>query len=141
MPSETYQQAYSDSALPKISYGLSYPETCAKHASSTFKASRIFILASGTLSRNTDAVEKLVSSLGGWHQESAEGGNADGKVVGIRKGMKSHTQWTEVLEVTEQARAGQADLLITLGAGSLTDAAKIVALVSDPFSLSSTTQT
>ena len=44
--------------------------------------------------------------------------------------MKPHTLWSEVLEVTQDALEKDADLLITLGAGSLTDAAKIVVLVS-----------
>jgi alcohol dehydrogenase class IV len=44
--------------------------------------------------------------------------------------MQSHTLWSEVLEIVEDARNVQADLLLTLGAGSLTDGAKIIALVS-----------
>jgi len=42
--------------------------------------------------------------------------------------MIPHTLWSECLEVTEDCRKLNADLLVTLGAGSLTDAAKIVAL-------------
>jgi alcohol dehydrogenase class IV len=52
------------------------------------------------------------------------------KVVGRRIGMQSHTLWSEVLEIVEEARSAQVDLLLTLGAGSLTDGAKIIALVS-----------
>ncbi|KIW09423.1 hypothetical protein, variant [Verruconis gallopava] len=42
--------------------------------------------------------------------------------------MKPHTYWSEVLEIADECRACNADLIITLGAGSLTDAAKIVSL-------------
>ena len=69
------------------------------------------------MARNTDALGRLTAALG------AE------KVVGRRIGMQSHTLWSEVLEIVAEARGVQADLLLTLGAGSLTDGAKIVALV------------
>ncbi|KAK9655933.1 hypothetical protein HCH54_000621 [Aspergillus fumigatus] len=42
--------------------------------------------------------------------------------------MQSHTLWSEVLEIVHDARRVEADLLLTLGAGSLTDGAKVVAL-------------
>ena len=98
-----------------ISYGLPFTVACAKHVTNTFKASRIYILASGSLSRNTSHVRDLEKAL-------------SGKVVGITNGMKSHTLWSEVLSSTEAARAANADLIITLGAGTLTDAAKIITL-------------
>jgi len=113
---ETYRQAFPDSKVPYISYGLPFPETCGKHVQDTFKASRAYIIASKSLSTNTNALERLETALGS-------------KVVGKRIGMTSHTLWSECLEVTEDARKLDADLLITLGAGSLTDAAKIVSLV------------
>lgn len=43
--------------------------------------------------------------------------------------MQPHTLWSEILQVAEEAKKSNADLLITLGAGSLTDGAKIIALV------------
>lgn len=46
--------------------------------------------------------------------------------------MQSHTLWSEVLEIVHDARRVEADLLLTLGAGSLTDGAKVVALVIFP---------
>ena len=53
------------------------------------------------------------------------------KVVGVRRGMTPHTLWSEILEVTKAAVDADADLLVTLGAGSLTDGAKIIATVGD----------
>jgi alcohol dehydrogenase class IV len=116
--SETYKQAFPGNEIPHISYGLPFPETCAKHVQDTFKASRVYIIASKTLSSQTDALKRLEKAL-------------DGKVVGRRIGMTPHTLWFECLEVTAEARKLNTDLIITLGAGSLTDAAKIISLVYD----------
>jgi len=115
---ETYKPAFS-TPPPHISYGLPFHEACAHHVKQTFKADRPYIIASGSLSRNTDNVEKLKNAL-----------EATGALVaGIRKGMTPHTLWSEILEVVRDCREMNADLIVTLGAGSLTDAAKIVALV------------
>ena len=43
--------------------------------------------------------------------------------------MKPHTFMSEVLEIVEDARELDADLIVTLGGGSLIDAAKVVAFV------------
>ena len=112
---EVYRPAFP-SGYPHVSYGLPFPQAAAKHVQNTFKASKVYIIASGSLSRNTDYVQQLQSALGD-------------KVVGVRKGMTPHTLWSEILEITQEAKALHADLLITLGAGSLTDGAKIIALV------------
>lgn len=112
---EIYRKAWPDSKA-LISYGLPFPEACAKHVANTFKSSRVYIIASGSLSRDTDHVKRLQGALGD-------------KVVGTRYGMKPHTLWSEILEVTKDAKEGNADLIITLGAGSLTDGAKIIATV------------
>ncbi|KAK2763872.1 hypothetical protein FQN54_009490 [Arachnomyces sp. PD_36] len=111
---ETFRSAFPSRDHPHISFGIPFPEAVAKHASSTFHASRVYILSSGSLARNTEALARLQAALGD-------------KVVGTRIGMRSHTMWSEVLQVTREASAVGADLLVTLGAGSLTDAAKIVA--------------
>lgn len=113
---EVYRLAYPG-CNAHISYCLPFAKACAKHVVDTFKAYRVYIIASRSLSNNTDYVKQLQHSLGD-------------KVVSIRSGMKPHTLWSEILEVTEEARKLNADLLVTLGAGSLTDAAKVIATVS-----------
>ena len=113
---ETYRKSFASSNA-WISFGLRFPQACVKHVNKTFKASRIYIIASGSLSRDTNHARHLQDALGE-------------KVVGIRNGMTPHTLWSEVLEIVRDAREANADLLVTLGAGSLTDAAKIIALVS-----------
>lgn len=112
---EVFRPAFL-TGYPHISYGLSFPETCLKHVTNTFSASRVYIIASASLSRNTDYVKRLQKAL-------------SNKVVGTRYGMKPHTLWSEILEVTKEAIDLNVDLLITLGAGSLTDGAKVIALV------------
>jgi alcohol dehydrogenase class IV len=103
---------------PHISYNLPYDKACAKHVQKTFKAERVYVLASGSLCRNTEYVQKLQQALGD-------------RVAGLRKGMTPHTLWSEVLEVAHECRRLRADLIVTIGGGSLTDAAKIAGLVSD----------
>lgn len=115
---EVFREAFSNAPGPHISYNLPLDQACAKHVVNTFAAERVYILASGSLCRNTKYVQQLQQALGS-------------QVVGTRQGMTPHTLWSECLEVAEECRTLRADILVTLGAGSLTDAAKIVALVSD----------
>lgn len=110
---ETFRPAFPDRAVPNVTYGLPFTEACARHIQSTFKASRIYIIASKSLSTNTDALESLEKALGS-------------KVVGTRIGMKPHTLWSDLLSIINEARPIEPDVIITLGAGSLTDGAKII---------------
>lgn len=114
---ETLRPAFADHPRPLLSYGIPFPDAAAHHVTDLFQASRMYIICSGSLARNTNALDRLMTALG---RE---------KVVGTRIGMQSHTMWSEVLEVVHEAKAGEIDLLITLGGGSLTDAAKVVTLV------------
>ncbi|KAF2476672.1 Dehydroquinate synthase-like protein [Lindgomyces ingoldianus] len=101
---------------PWVSYGRPYYESCAKHIKETFHASRVYIIASGSLSRNTDKVLKLVEAIG------------EDNVVGLRKGMTPHTPWSEILSISAECRKAKTDCVVTLGAGSTTDGAKLVVL-------------
>jgi alcohol dehydrogenase class IV len=47
----------------------------------------------------------------------------------VRKGIKPHTPWDDILEVVQDIREKQADIIVTLGAGSLTDGAKVISFV------------
>ena len=116
----SYRAAVGSLVSPNISYGLPYPEACAKHLKSTFKASRAYVICSGTLSRETNNLERLIDAL---KKDNIE-------VVGVKKGMRPHTPWTQIIEIADEARAEKADCVVTLGAGSLTDGAKLVVLVS-----------
>lgn len=102
---------------PSISYGLPYQTACQKHVKQTYNASKVYIIASASLSRDTDKLNVLIEAIG---QEN---------IVGVRKGMASHSLWSEIIEVTNEARSKDTDCIVTLGAGSLTDAAKLVTFV------------
>jgi alcohol dehydrogenase class IV len=79
------------------------------------QARRVFLMVSGTLNRETDEIEKIRKTLGN-------------KCVGTFDRMPPHTPRTAVIAAAEQARAAEADLIVTLGGGSITDAAKAVQL-------------
>src|SRR5437868_12453601 len=76
-------------------------------------AQRAFLMVSGTLNRETDEIEKIRGALGA-------------RCVGIFDSMPAHTPRAAVIAATEQARAAQADLIVTIGGGSITDGAKAV---------------
>ncbi len=78
-------------------------------------AQRVFLMASGTLDRQTDEVEKLRRALGN-------------KCVGTFARMPAHSPRSAVIAAAEQAREAHADLIVTLGGGSITDGAKAVQL-------------
>ncbi|RMJ09232.1 hypothetical protein CDV36_011160 [Fusarium kuroshium] len=112
---ETFRPAFNDRETPKISYGLRFPEACLRHCRDTFSSSRVYIICSKSLSQATDSLDRLTTVLGD-------------RVAGVRIGISPHTPIAQVLEVVEDARGRDIDCLVTLGAGSLTDAAKLVRL-------------
>ena len=118
-PGETYRPAFTSFDRPNISYGIPFSKSAAHHAANTFDASRIFIIASKSLSSSTNALDELKSALGD-------------RVAGVRIGMTSHTRWGDCLEIVHEAMKVNDDLVMTLGAGTLTDGAKIVSFVRIP---------
>jgi maleylacetate reductase len=78
-------------------------------------AQRVFLMVSGTLNRQTDEIEKVRRALGN-------------RCVGTFDRMPPHTPRTAVIAAAEQARELRADLIVTLGGGSITDGAKAVQL-------------
>jgi alcohol dehydrogenase YqhD (iron-dependent ADH family) len=116
-PGETYHPAFPYQSKPHISTGLPFPVTCAHHISNTYHASRAYIIVSNSISQ-TAAFADLQKALGD-------------RIVGVRKGIKPHTPWDDVLEIIQDVRDKAADIIITLGAGSLTDGAKLISYVSN----------
>ena len=78
-------------------------------------AQRVFVMASGTLNRKTDEVEKVRRALGN-------------KCVGTFDTMPAHSPRSAVIAAAAQAREARADLIVTVGGGSITDGAKAVQL-------------
>ncbi len=79
------------------------------------RASRAFLMVSGTLRRETDEIEKIRRALGS-------------RCAAIFDAMPQHTPREAVIAASEQARAANADLIVTVGGGSITDGAKAVQL-------------
>lgn len=132
MSTETFEPAFSDPpgkilagipisnlklVNPNLSYGLPYYESCAKHIKDTYNASKVYIVASKSLSSNTDKLDKLIDAVG------------KDNIAGVRKGITPHTPWSEILEITKECREKDVDCVVTLGAGSITDGCKLVVLV------------
>ena len=78
-------------------------------------ANRVFLMVSRTMNRTTDEVAKVREALGG-------------RYAGLFDEMPSHTPRDAVLAAIRAARAERADLIVTFGGGSLTDAGKLVRL-------------
>jgi maleylacetate reductase len=78
-------------------------------------ASRAFLMVSGTLNRETDEIEKIRQALGS-------------RCAATFDAMPQHTPREAVIAAAEQARATTADLIVTIGGGSITDGAKAVQL-------------
>jgi maleylacetate reductase len=78
-------------------------------------ANRAFLMVSGTLNRETDEIEKIRRALGPRYAATFDA-------------MPAHTPRAAVIAAADQARAAQADLIVTVGGGSITDGAKAVQL-------------
>jgi maleylacetate reductase len=77
------------------------------------QANRAFLMVSGTLNRETDVIEKIRAAMGS-------------RCVATFDAMPPHTPRAAVIAATNQARAARADLIVTVGGGSITDGAKAV---------------
>jgi maleylacetate reductase len=76
-------------------------------------AMRVFLMVSRSLNRNTDEIATVKAALGN-------------RCAAVWDGMPPHTPRSAVLRATEQARAVETDLIVTVGGGSITDGAKAV---------------
>ena len=78
-------------------------------------ARRVFLLVSHSLRNNTDEIERIEGALGE-------------RLAAVHDGVPPHAPRTSVLAAAAAARSVSADLIVTVGGGSVTDAGKIVAL-------------
>ncbi len=98
------------SQMEEVRFGQPAAPAVAELASG---AQRVFLMVSGTLHRQTDEIAKMQRALGN-------------RCVGVFDRMPPHTPRSAVLAATEQARDAKADLIVTIGGGSITDGAKAV---------------
>ncbi len=99
-------------AMEQVQFGVPAAEAVAEQASD---AQRVFLMVSGTLNRETDEIEKVRRALGN-------------RCVGVFDKMPPHTPRHAVIAASEHARDARADLIVTVGGGSITDGAKAVQL-------------
>lgn len=78
-------------------------------------ANKVFIVASGTLNRTSDVVKNVVAKLGNRH-------------AGTWDRIAAHTPRTDCVAAANAAREAGADLIATVGGGSVTDAGKMIQL-------------
>jgi maleylacetate reductase len=106
--------AYRFPQMESVVFGTPYVDALAQEVS-RLDARAVFVLASGTLARETNLVERLRVMLGN-------------RFAGFCAKIGAHTPRTDVVAATNMAREARADLIVTLGGGSVTDAAKMVGL-------------
>jgi len=80
-----------------------------------WEAERVFLMVSGTLNRTTDEITKVRQALGN-------------RYAGVFDHIPPHTPRRAVIEAAMAAREASADLIATIGGGSVTDGAKAVQL-------------
>src|SRR6476620_7482126 len=101
-------------AMEAVAFGRPAAETVAEEARRR-EAERVFLMVSGTLNRTTEEVAKVRRALGN-------------RFAGLFDHMPPHTPRHAVIEAAAMAREAKADLIATVGGGSITDGAKAVQL-------------
>src|SRR6516165_12381680 len=105
---------YRFPAMESVVFGRPFAEAVAQEVDRV-EARAVFVLASGTLARETDTVERLRGMLGN-------------RLADVCAKIGAHTPRIDVVAAANAAREAGADLIVTLGGGSVTDAAKMVSL-------------
>ncbi|HTT81662.1 MAG TPA: iron-containing alcohol dehydrogenase [Stellaceae bacterium] len=109
MQTGTYRFPPMDSVV----YGQPFAAALAEQVEAA-GAHSVFLLASGTIARETGMIGDIGRALGN-------------RLAGVFAQIGAHTPRNDVVAAAGAARAAGADLIATLGGGSVTDAAKMVA--------------
>ncbi len=97
-----------------VIYGIPLAEALAEEIK-RLDAGAVYVMASGTLARQTGVVDEVRSVLGN-------------RLAGVCSKIGAHTPRIDVVAAATDSRAAKADVLLTVGGGSVTDAAKMVGL-------------
>jgi maleylacetate reductase len=100
--------------MEQVMYGVPVAEALAREVERT-GVHAVYVLASGTLARETDVVDTVKNVLGN-------------RLAGVCAKIGAHTPRPDVVAAANAAREAKADALLTVGGGSVTDAAKMVGL-------------
>ncbi len=99
-------------AIEKVIYGQRAAQAVAAEAE-RLGARNVFLVVSETLDEQTDEIAQVREALGN-------------RFAGQFKGIPPHGPRTAIIEAADAAREAQADLIVTIGGGTLTDAGKIM---------------
>ncbi|WP_161563964.1 iron-containing alcohol dehydrogenase [Cupriavidus lacunae] len=100
--------------MERVYFGRPYVEVVLEEVE-RLGAQRVFLLVSNTLNNKTDEINKLRDALGE-------------KFAAIYDDIPAHIPRDAVLRGAAVARAADADLIVSVGGGSVTDAGKNIAL-------------
>lgn len=100
--------------MEEVVYGKPAAQAIAEIAQRA-EATRVFLMASSTLNTKTDEIAKVRHALGN-------------RAAGTFAAMPPHTPRSAVIAAADAARAAKADMIVTIGGGSITDGAKAVQL-------------
>jgi maleylacetate reductase len=100
--------------MERVIYGMPLADALAQEVE-RIGVNAVYVLASGTLSRQTDVIDRVRSVLGN-------------RFAGVCARIGAHTPRIDVVAAANAAREARADALLTVGGGSVTDAAKMVGL-------------
>ena len=103
-------------SIERIVYGQSAAQALRGEAD-RLGAKRVFMIVSGTMNRSTDEVEKVRVALGD-------------RCAGIFDGIAPHIPMDAALHAAAEARAVDADLIVTFGGGSVTGVEGITTVTS-----------
>lgn len=98
----------------KVLYGRPAAEVVVEEVN-RLGASRVMIVASRSLKANTPVVKRLQEALGG-------------RLATIFDGCREHTPIETVIDCTSHARAASADLIVSVGGGTIVDTVKATLL-------------
>ena len=100
--------------MERVIYGIPLADALAQEVE-RIGANAVYVLASGTLARQTDVLYRVRDVLGN-------------RFAGLCDRIGAHTPRIDVVAAANAAREARADALLTVGGGSVTDAAKMVGL-------------
>lgn len=82
---ESFYPAFPPDSRPSVSSGLSFSQACRKHVAETYKAVKVYLIVSKSISQ-TSTFAELRDEL-------------SGKVAGVRYGIRQHVPWEDVVDI------------------------------------------